>query len=228
MTSSVCTLTPCNLVITHSQWSFICCYNKANAKQFFWSISFGETFPYLWLIGAKVTQPDAKFRICFRSFWEVFDQFVATTIQPFVEIFKRKLVHSGNFLRSRRWDWAKRAFSNKCSATSPEYKVINFPQNIHNKRQSEIVKLSKYLICLFNICVKMCKSYLCNICAVFVWYLKSVCMSTWHGCRLTQKLIMDPVSWDSVSPSLHHTKQNMLSRLLQFGNIQVNYLVLFW
>ena len=95
----VCALTGCNLVITHSQWCFICCHNRAN--YIFLSISMGKTFPYLWLIGAKVTQPDAKFRICFRSFWEVFDQFVATTIQPFVEIFKRKLVHSGNFLRSR-------------------------------------------------------------------------------------------------------------------------------
>ena len=38
-----------------------------------------------------------------------------------------------------------------------------------------------------------------------VW--KVVCMSVWHGCPLTQKLIMDPVSWDSASPSLHHTNK---------------------
>ena len=29
----------------------------------------------------------------------------------------------------------------------------------------------------------------------------------WHGCPPTQKLIMDPVSWDSASPSLHHTNK---------------------
>ena len=128
----MCALTGCNLVITHSQWCFICCHNKANVKQTIFFIHFhGRNSPISLTDWGQSNPARCKvqnlFPIVLRSFRPICRHHHPTVrgnlqekIGAFWQLSKEPTVGE-----------IERKFSRKYSATSLESEVINFPQNIH-------------------------------------------------------------------------------------------------